>query len=66
MPDISLCQNKKCKVREHCRRFTATPSEHRQSYCSFGRKDNRKCKYFIESCLMKEGCLYESAGNRPR
>lgn len=32
MPDITMCRDAACPFREHCYRFTATPSEHRQSY----------------------------------
>lgn len=34
MPDISLCTNTTCPLRDGCLRFTATPSE-RQSYTKF-------------------------------
>lgn len=32
MPDITMCTGGTCQWREQCYRFTATPSEHRQSY----------------------------------
>jgi hypothetical protein len=32
MADITMCPGTDCPVRETCYRFTAKPSEHRQSY----------------------------------
>ena len=39
MPDISMCQNDKCKFEKECYRFTAKPSEFMQTYADFN------CKY---------------------
>ena len=35
MPDITMCENEKCPFKEECFRYTAKPSEHRQSYSMF-------------------------------
>lgn len=43
MPDISMCKNEKCPLRQDCYRFTAKPNEH-QSYAEF---DEANCEYFI-------------------
>jgi len=43
MPDISMCTNKKCKIRLTCYRFTAIPYKHLQSYAEFKAKD---CEYY--------------------
>lgn len=32
MPDISMCDGGSCPLRKRCYRFTAKPSEFRQSY----------------------------------
>lgn len=32
MADITMCEDKECPFKETCYRFTATPSEYRQSY----------------------------------
>lgn len=32
MADITMCEGKNCPVKDKCYRFTATPSEYRQSY----------------------------------
>jgi hypothetical protein len=32
MPDIAMCEGTGCPRKESCHRFTATPSEYRQSY----------------------------------
>jgi hypothetical protein len=34
MPDITMCNNHRCKMREGCFRYVAEPSD-RQSYCYF-------------------------------
>ena len=39
MPDISMCQNKECKFKKECYRFTAKPSEFMQAYAEFNCKD---------------------------
>lgn len=46
MPDISLCKNEKCKDKEACRRYLATPSDYMQSYII---KDcEEKCELYWE------------------
>jgi len=35
MPDISMCLNKGCPIKDRCVRYRAVPNKHRQSYCSF-------------------------------
>ena len=42
MPDISMCQNEKCKLKIECYRYMAKPSNY-QSYANFN-EDN--CGYF--------------------
>ena len=32
MPDITMCEGKDCPLKETCYRYTAKPSEFRQSY----------------------------------
>lgn len=51
MPDISMCENKKCKRRKQCYRYTAKPNKYRQSYAKFEEKD---CKYFIDNKRIRE------------
>lgn len=49
MPDISMCFGNDCHKKESCYRYTATPSEFRQSY--FGKppiKDD-KCDYYWDN-----------------
>lgn len=45
MPDISMCLNTNCPLKEKCHRFTAEPSEFRQSYVRFKFEDGN-CEYF--------------------
>jgi hypothetical protein len=47
MPDISMCVNGMCPSKDYCHRYTATPSEFRQSYGGFGPEDGEdKCDMF--------------------
>lgn len=49
MPDITMCQSSSCAIKEKCYRFTATPSDGRQSYAAFPPpKEGQKCEYFID------------------
>ena len=32
MPDITMCPGKTCKIKDSCYRYTAKPSQFRQSY----------------------------------
>ena len=45
MPDISMCANVHCKLKETCYRFTATPSSY-QSYGGFTTDENGECDYY--------------------
>ena len=47
MPDIAMCQNKECPLREKCYRFKAEPSDY-QSYAEFKPDENGECDNFIE------------------
>ena len=50
MPDITMCQGKDCPLKETCYRYTATPSEYRQSYFvnpPYNKEEN-KCDYHME------------------
>ena len=45
--DISMCENRKCPSSKYCYRFTAIPSEFRQSYADFTVKNGEdKCDNF--------------------
>lgn len=35
MPDIAMCLNETCLIKNNCYRFTAKPNPYRQSYCDF-------------------------------
>jgi hypothetical protein len=53
MADISLCWNEQCELKYHCYRYTAEPSEFRQSYGDFEPNDDESCDY-----QMKQGCIH--------
>ena len=49
MPDISMCDNIQCTLKETCYRFKAIPNKHKQSYAPF--KPNQgedKCDYYMK------------------
>lgn len=47
MPDICMCVNLYCEVREDCYRYLAIPNEYRQCYADFGKEGN--CKDFLST-----------------
>lgn len=54
MPDIALCTNETCPLKDNCYRYTAIPDEYRQSYCKFAPVINEvldevECKHFIDN-----------------
>lgn len=46
MPDISMCKNTECPLKDTCYRFTATPSEPVQSYSDFKYDEKKGCDYY--------------------
>lgn len=46
MPDISMCQNEECPLRESCYRYLATPFIPRQAYADFKPNDKGECSYY--------------------
>ena len=47
MPDISICKNYFCPLNKSCYRFTATPSEFKQTYGMFEYDEtNKSCEYY--------------------
>jgi len=55
MPDISMCLNETCLIKDRCYRYTATPNSHRQSYSNFepvkGGIESNYCNNFISNGL---------------
>lgn len=41
MPDISMCANKNCYVKEKCYRYTAVPNPYYQSFATFDYDDSQ-------------------------
>lgn len=54
MPDINICNNKKCTIRDQCYRFNTTPNLYYQSYTSFKQDKEGKCKSFIKLKTEKD------------
>jgi len=48
MPDITMCRNTKCILKEKCYRFKAKPNPHRQSYSSFTPDKRDRCDGFVK------------------
>jgi hypothetical protein len=60
MPDISMCANALCPSKDYCHRFTATPSDFRQSYADFGPENqDDKCDHFWPNGKNSEKCKHE-------
>jgi len=49
MPDVSMCMNEECPLKEKCYRFTATPNERIQSYGMFEPDKEGKCDYYLNN-----------------
>jgi hypothetical protein len=47
-PDISMCANEECPLKEKCYRYTAKP-EMMQSYGDFKPDENGECEYFWDN-----------------
>jgi hypothetical protein len=54
MPDISMCQNQLCPLRETCYRFTATPDTPYQCYAVFKPDENGECDYYWPDEKIKQ------------
>lgn len=47
MPDITMCRNESCELKEKCYRWTATPSRW-QSYAKFENSHDEPCRDFVK------------------
>lgn len=58
MPDISMCKNTHCPLKETCYRFKATPSEYSQSYSDFAPRITKEgkevCEYYWDMSNFKK------------
>ncbi len=54
MPDIAMCKNETCPLKNECYRFIAIPDEHWQSYTLFDGKDTGRCFLPIEGRKARE------------
>ena len=56
-PDISMCDNKTCPLRNTCYRFIAEPNPYRQSYGDFRWKSEEEgkvtCDHYWDFTLYK-------------
>lgn len=48
MPDITMCTDESCPVKEKCWRHEAPPSEFRQSYFCESPRLEETCEYFMQ------------------
>lgn len=53
MPDISMCNNNFCSLKETCYRYKATPSK-RQSYTNFKQNEAGYCEYYVKFIEYKK------------
>ena len=50
MPDISMCNNQNCPLKDKCYRFTATPNPRWQAYSGFMYDEQtNECNYFMDN-----------------
>jgi len=47
MPDISLCKNYDCVLKNNCYRYKAVPSE-KQAYSMFFPREDGSCEFFYD------------------
>ena len=53
MPDIAMCKDTRCKSKETCYRFKATPNKYRQAYINTNREEDAvNCNKYWE--IIKE------------
>lgn len=48
MPDISMCDNEECPIKNKCYRYTAIPNDIQQSYTTF-KPSNNRCAAYIKN-----------------
>lgn len=53
MPDITMCPGEDCPLKESCYRYTATPSEFRQSYFVNTPYKDGECDHYWEIMPVK-------------
>ena len=53
MPDISMCQNEACPLKEKCYRYTATPFPGLQVYGWFKPNEEGKCDHYWDNKKYK-------------
>jgi hypothetical protein len=46
MPDIAMCSNHECPLRENCYRHMAEPNKYGQSYTRFKPNEKGECDYY--------------------
>jgi hypothetical protein len=51
MPDITMCGDAKCPLKEDCYRFKAKPSEYMQSWFTESPRSGDKCEYQMKMVM---------------
>lgn len=54
MPDISMCKDETCTLKETCYRFKAFPNPYRQSYSNFKQNEDKTCDYYWEDKYLNK------------
>lgn len=49
MPDISMCQDAECPMKESCYRYTAKPKELHQSWFTGNPIHAEDCEFFVSN-----------------
>lgn len=48
MPDIAMCNNYKCSIRDMCYRYRAVPHPYWQSFAGFQQDSEGNCDYLMD------------------
>ncbi len=48
MPDITMCTDHYCKLKETCYRYTAKPSDYQSYFMSSPKDEDGECRYYWE------------------
>lgn len=54
MPDISMCSNNECTIKDSCYRHKAKPDSMWQSYSMFHQSPDESCIYYIPNVYVKD------------
>ena len=51
MPDITMCKDNECSLKETCYRYTAKPSEYQYYFVDSPKDKDEECSYYWEHII---------------